>query len=134
MEYSFHSVILSQFFGLSMVITSIIVLARADFYRAMVSSTKADSGVLFFSSFCGLLLGIFLVDIHNLWGSHFSTLITVLCWMVLVRAIIWLSFPEMALAYFKKLFAGPLFYVLYTVMFLIGTVLISAGFYHFPTL
>ena len=130
----FHSVILAQFLGLAMVITSIILLSRAQFYRDMLKSTKPDSGAVCLSSYVGLLLGIFLVVVHNLWVPGFRTVVTVICWIILIRSILWLSFPEKSLELTKKVFAGPMFYVTYVIIFLVGIFLVARGFYHHPLL
>ncbi len=61
-----QSFLLAQMFGLYLVIQAIILLSRASYYRALVASVKNPGFAIWAASSITLMLGIFLVLIHNL--------------------------------------------------------------------
>lgn len=125
----FHTIILEQIFGLYLLIMAIVFLTRAKFYREVVRNMKAVNSGIFFSSSFGLMLGLLLVIVHNFWVWEPRVVVTILCWMVLVRSIIWLAFPEKMVERSKKMAAGPAYYVVSVIMALIGIYLMTSGFY-----
>lgn len=125
----FHTVIIEQIFGLYLLIMAIIFLSRVKFYREVVHNMKASSGSVFFSSSFGLMLGLFLVVIHNFWVWEPRVIVTILCWLVLVRAVIWLALPEKMVESTKKIAAGSGYYVVAIIMAIIGIYLMTRGFY-----
>lgn len=125
----YHTVILEQVFGLFFLITSVIYLSRADFYRAMAKKMDDQSGAIFFSSLSGLMLGIFLVILHNNWAWGPQVVVTIICWVILVRSIVWLAFPEQMIDVTKKIISGPMFYFYILLMFVVGVYLVARGFY-----
>lgn len=125
----YHTVILEQVFGLFFLITSVIYLSRADFYRAMAKNMDDQSGAIFFSSLSGLMLGIFLVILHNHWAWGPQVVVTIICWVILVRSIVWLAFPEQMIDVTKKIISGPMFYFYILLMFVVGVYLVARGFY-----
>ena len=127
----FHTVLLAQIFGLYLVITATIFLSRVRFFRDLVSSMSAQSGVVFVSSIFGLMLGLFLVDIHNIWVWNPRVAVTILCWSMLLRSVMWLSMPEKAVAITKKVVAGPGYYVAVLFMAIVGIYLLTIGFYKY---
>ncbi len=127
----FHSVVIEQIFGLYLLIMAIVFLSRVKFYREMVRNMKAVNSGIFFSSAGGLMLGLFLVIIHNFWVWEPRVVVTILCWVVLIRSIIWLAFPELMVERTKKLAAGSGYYIIAVIMAIIGIYLITRGFYMF---
>jgi len=125
----FHTTILEQVFGMYMLIMAIVLLTRAKFYREVVRNMKAVNSGVYFSSAFGLMLGLLLVIVHNFWVWEPRVVVTILCWVVLVRSILWLAFPEKMVERSKKLAAGPAYYVAAVIMALIGMYLMTSGFY-----
>ena len=127
----YHTILLAQIFGLYLLITAIIYLSRATFYRELVTYMNAKSGVVFVSSIVGLILGLLLVSIHNIWIWSPRVVVTILCWAVLLRAVLWLALPEKMVETTKKIAAGRGFYVAILVMAIIGVYELAMGFYLF---
>jgi hypothetical protein len=125
----YHTVILEQMFGLFFLISSVIYLSRADFYRAIARNMDDHSGAVFFSSLSGLMLGIFLVILHNHWTWGPQVVVTIICWVILVRSIVWLAFPEQMVDLTRKIISGPMFYFYLLLMFVVGVYLVARGFY-----
>ena len=125
----FHTVLIEQIFGLYLLIMALIFLSRVSFYREVVRNMKATSGAVFLSSSFGLLLGLFLVVIHNFWMWEPRIVVTILCWVVLIRSILWLAFPEKMVERTKIIAAGPGYYVVLILLAILGVFLMTRGFY-----
>lgn len=129
-----HSNILSQIFGLYMVIMAVILLSRVKYYRELVYYMEPRSGSMFMGASFGLMLGLFLVIIHNVWVMEPRVVVTVISWLILAKSILWLSFPECMTRIAKKLYGGAGYYLIVIVLFIFGVFLLTRGFYmHIPT-
>lgn len=128
--YLFHSFILAQILGLYMVIMSIIMLSRASLYRGLIAQVQLGSSGLIIASSFSLFIGIGLVTIHNLWVWEPRLMVTLVAWFILVKSVLWLSFPECMLRCTKRLYAGPGYYVVSIIVAIIGIFLLTKGFYH----
>ncbi len=126
-----NSFFLSQILGLYLIISAIIMWSRADFYRDLVRHIDLKHGTLIIGASFGMLLGLFLVDIHNIWVFKPRVVVTLFCWLVLVQSILWLSMPEKMLALMKRVYSGIGYYALTFIMAGLGTILVSRGMYLF---
>ncbi len=128
-EY-FHTFILSQIFGVYLVIMAIILASRAKYYRKVLENINPNGfGVLLGGSF-GLLLGLFLVTIHSFWGGHFAIdLLSIFFWFILIKSILILSFPEKVISISQKLYSGNGYYVMIIIMAIVGVILMTNGYY-----
>lgn len=127
----FHTMILAQVFGLYLLIMSVIMVCRVEFYRAMINKIKIDSGAVMIGASFGLMLGLFLVDIHNFWVLRPRLIVTIFSWLILLKSILWLTFPDKALAMSKKLYAGVGYYFVVFIMFLFALFFLTRGYYIF---
>lgn len=127
----FHSFVLAHVFGLYLIIMAIIMLARVGYYREMIRNLQPASGSVVFGAMYGLLLGLLLVTIHNHWEWRPSVIVTFLAWLILIKSILWLAFPETMLRFAKKTYAGKGYYVAIAIAAILGMLLISKGAYPF---
>ena len=123
----FYTFLLSQILGLYMLIFSILMLSRVKFFRGFIKQLKANDSVLVVGSAFGLLIGLALVDTHNIWVFGPNGVITVICWLILIKSILWLSMTDEMLAWTKKIFAGAGYYLVTFVMLFFGLLLASRG-------
>ncbi len=74
------------------------------FYRDNVvkvwSSIKSTPSVLYLIAFVNLLVGLIIVHTYNEWVADMSVFVTILGWVVLLRAFIGIFMPQM----FMKMF------------------------------
>ena len=125
----FHSFVLSQVFGLYLVIMAIIFAARVHYYRKMMKSVKPNAFSVLLGGSLGLLMGLFLVTIHNFWNGFAVDLLSLLFWFILIKSILVLSFPERVIAYSQKLYSGHGYYVMVILSAILGIVLMANGYY-----
>ncbi|MBA2651860.1 MAG: hypothetical protein H0U73_06310 [Tatlockia sp.] len=131
MHESLHSLFLAQALGLYLMITAIIMLARAGYYRNMLTHLKAGSPTVVVTATLGLILGIVLVLVHNIWIWESEVLITLVAWLILIKSVLWLSFPEAMVNFTHKMYSGWGFYAVPIIAGIIGILLITHGFYLF---
>lgn len=124
-----YSYVLSQVFGIYLFIMAIVFACRVDYYRNMINNIKPDSFGLLISGSSGLLFGIFLVTIHTVRGHFAIDLLTVIFWLILLKSILVLAFPEHVIETSKKLYSGIGYYVAVVIWALLGIVLMANGYY-----
>jgi hypothetical protein len=112
-----------------MVITAVILLGRASFFRELVQGMSIKVGEITISASYGLMLGIFLVVIHNIWVWQPRLVVTLVCWFIFLKSLLWLAFPSGMLAMTKRTAAGPGYYISAIFMGLVGIFLLTKGFY-----
>lgn len=131
MRESLHTLFLAQVMGLYLLIIGIIMLARATYYRDLLTHIKNGSAATVTGASIGLVLGLFLVIIHNIWIWESDVLVTVVAWFLLIKSVLWLAFPETMVKCAHKLYSGAGFYVAAIITGIIGVILTAHGFYLF---
>lgn len=123
----FYSFVLSQIFGLYLLITAILLLSRAGFYRQVIAQLKPTDSSIVVGASLGLLFGLALVDTHNIWNQYPRVLVTLLCWVILLKSILWLAFTDKMLAFTQKLCQSRLYYGIAIFMLLLGATMTFRG-------
>lgn len=124
---SLHSYLLAEAFGLYLVIVSIILLSRENYYRNRIM--QAPTYPSFLSCSIALFIGIFLVLIHNIWVLQPRVVVTILCWAFLIRAVLLLSAPEQMFMITRKLCTGKSYYFVVLFMAILGIWLMGKSSY-----
>ncbi len=127
----FHTIIFAQMFGLYLFIMAIIMLSKAQYYRTMISNVQAAGGNIVIAGAIGLMLGLFLVTVHNNWVWDSDVIITLFGWLILIKSILWLGFPECMLRCTKKVYDGPAYYIILVIVAILGIILMMKGFHAF---
>lgn len=128
---SLHSIIIAQVMGFYLLIVAIIMLARAPYYRAMMTNLKSCNHAIMVGAAFSLIIGIFLVIVHNIWIWESEVMITVIGWLILIKSILWLALPERMMTFSNKLYSGAGYYVAAAITGILGILLLSHGFYLF---
>ncbi|MDF1646482.1 MAG: hypothetical protein P1U61_05850 [Legionellaceae bacterium] len=127
----FQSFLFSQVFGLYFVIVSIAMISRADYYKEMITQLKAPGlGVMMVAS-VSLFVSLFLVVLHNIWVFQPRVIVTVICWVFVIKSVLWLAAPVRMLNMLKGIWTGRKHYVACTFMFVLGIFMMARGFYLF---
>lgn len=81
------------------------------FYRDNVvkvwTSIKNTPAVLYLISFLNLLVGLIIVHTYNMWMMDMSVFVTLLGWVVLLRAFIGIFMPQMFMKMFTNKWITP---------------------------
>lgn len=124
----FHSFVIAQIMGLYLIVISIILLSRIQYYRELVAGLKCPNMALMASASFWLLIGIILVDLHNFWEWKPRVIVTIVAWMVLIKSVLWLAMPKRMLAFTQRAVAGPWLYVSISISTILGILLLTKGY------
>lgn len=53
-----------------------------------------DLGLSFIAGFMMVILGVLMVNFHNIWVKEWIVLITIIGWAVLIKGILFIAFPK----------------------------------------
>lgn len=129
MNDSLHSLFLAHALGFFFLIVAIILLAQQKYYRDIFINTKSGSSVVLVASTVGLIFGISLVLMHNIWLWESEVLITIVAWIILLKSLAYLAFPEFMITLAHKIYSGSGYYFVMIVTGLLGVLLLSHGVY-----
>ncbi len=92
------TILLAKIFGLYMLAIGVsILMNRRQMMLAVVALMK-DRAVQLMGGVIALLLGLFLVNIHNDWSTLPAVLVSLVGWAALVKGLVYLFLPEAKLA------------------------------------
>ena len=134
MNESLHTLFLAQAMGLYLLITAIIMLARASYYQELLTHLKVGSSTVVLTGSVGLILGIIMILTHNIWITESEVLVTVVAWLVFIKSILWLSFPESMVKCAQKMYSGWGYYLVAIIAGAMGITLMAHGFHLFQPL
>lgn len=123
-----HTLVLAQLFGLYLFIMAIILACKADYYRAQINKIDPNSfGILLSGSF-GLLLGLFLVSLHNFWGGIRVDIVSLFFWFIVIKSILVLSFPLEVVTYAQRMCNSNGYYLMVAIYGVLGMILLACGY------
>lgn len=123
--------IFEQVIGLYLIIMAIIMLARANYYRNVIRDLTADKTLILVSASLFLVLGLIVVVLHNLWDFKFNVIVTIVGWLIVIKAVLLLAFPEYMIQLSKKLYKGNYYYFMAIFEAIIGLLLLVHSYYFF---
>lgn len=120
---------LTKFYGLLFLVGGTALWSQRDMAMKAMKEISKQPWVIFIAGFITLLMGLMAVLFHNEWTSGLPLLITVLSWLILVKAILRLFAPEWV-AKMAKCFAASNWYNFSVlVMVALGLYLSYVGFW-----
>jgi hypothetical protein len=123
----YYSFLLSQILGAFLFIVAIIIMSRMYYYRKIILQLQAQDPLIPVVATMTLFLGIVLVVTHNVWELNRITVLTVLCWLILIKGLLWLALPEKMLALMKRVTSGTGYYWLIVGLLLTGVIFLGKG-------
>ncbi|ARG97114.1 hypothetical protein [Legionella micdadei] len=126
-----HSLILAQIIGLYLLIMAIIMLMRRQAYLAYVEKLQPSSGVIIMTASLALIIGLFIIVVHNRWTFAPDVVITILGWLIAIKSILWLAVPEKMVSSTRAVYETNWYYLIVALIAIIGIFLITIGFYPF---
>ncbi len=122
------SLFLAQVIGLMLVLMGLAVLARRRSMSALVAELTANSPLLFFTGIIATIIGLLLVLSHNIWEMNYRGVITFFGWVILLKGIIRLWWPEKVAAMVARFHSPKLYSTFSIIAIVIGLWLASIGF------
>lgn len=128
------SVFLAKFLGLYIFLMSMPLLISPHMVRGRYESfLSSDDAVMKLAGIVTVLLGSFLVILHNLWVWDWRLLITLTAWVVLIEGITIVYFPAHSRSAFRRLAQKVPMIISGSIGLAVSLVLIFMGFFqHMP--
>lgn len=117
------SIFLAKAFAIYFVIMGLIMLIRRKVFQEALTQLTNNRGSIFLIAIVTLILGIILVLFHPEFTKDWRSVITVLCWLTLLKGIVNLLIPEKMLLISQKLLANRVFY------YIDGVIILALGVY-----
>jgi len=109
------SLLLAKILGPFMAIVGIGLLLHFRDCQKLIQDFSESPALLCLGGTFTLILGLFLVNVHGIWEANWTSWVTLLCWLILVKGIILIISPglvmKMSKAYENK--SGLLRFQLY---------------------
>lgn len=122
------SVVLAKILGLYFLSVGLAFIINPDRLRQLYPQIKRDENFLLLGGMLALLIGAFVVALHNIWAFGWPVIITVLGWWSLIKGFGLLVYPDF-IKYFSFLEnRSDLFYRSISLVYLIiGLFLVYMG-------
>lgn len=91
------TVLLAKIFGVYMLLVGLAILMNRRHVMAGVIALAKERFAQIIAGMLALLLGLFLVNVHNDWSSLPASLVSLIGWMALAKGLLYLFLPEGAL-------------------------------------
>jgi hypothetical protein len=89
-----RSKFLSKVIGIYLVIVSIAMFINMPQFLSAINGMINDTPLMFTLGFIILILGILMVVSHNIWQWHWRVLITIIAWLILLKGVGILFYPQ----------------------------------------
>ncbi len=122
------SVFLARVIGLLGVISTAAVLVRYKESLAFEEKLVQNPANIYLSGFFILILGVLLVVSHPVWALDWRIVITILGWLVLLKGLMRIFFPETVRRLIQKKQGNRWFILGELMMLLVGFYLLYHGF------
>jgi hypothetical protein len=124
------SIFIAKLLGPILVLFGIALLFKAQLYRAILQEFLRSPAWLYLAGFLGLVAGLALVLTHNLWVLDWRLIITLIGWVIVVRAVVSIFLPEKMVALGNAILQRPgIFTGAAAINLLIGLVLSYFGYF-----
>lgn len=90
----FNSFFLAKLFGLYLIVRGVMVLLKRRELQRTIDDFIKDSPLRWITGEMVLIVGLLLVLSHNVWEWSWRLVITVLSWIVLLKAVAFLLLPQ----------------------------------------
>ena len=122
-----YSFLVSQILGAFIFILAIVIMGRMYYFRNIVLKLRPQDPIIPVVASFNLLLGITLVMTHNFWCLKPLTWVTIICWLIFIKGLLWLVFPEKMLTMMKKVISGRGYNWTIVALLVIGVVVFAKG-------
>lgn len=121
------SIFLAKLIGPLLLIVGIGVLINRDHYLAMARQFVGSTPLMYLGAVVGMVAGLAIVLVHNVWAADWRVLITLLGWIHLIRGAATVIFPRKA-AEFAARVAGRAILISSLVALTLGAIFVFFGY------
>lgn len=87
------SIFLAKLFSLTFIVAGIGMMLNQKYYMEMAKSVAKNEGVLTVGGLLSLVMGLAIIQTHNVWSTEWPVIITLLGWISVIKGIVLLVAP-----------------------------------------
>ena len=114
-----ESLFLASILGPVCLTVAISLALNLEYFPKVVKEFYKSPALFYSTAFFGLILGVVLVLFHNIWVSDWRVLITIMSWLVLLKSLFAMLFPEFVIHKIKKFAKASAWYFFAIVLYLL---------------
>ena len=123
------TIFLTQVIGLYLILIGVIFLARRKVMMAVMADIIKNKPLIYVVAISELLAGLALVVGHNVWAWDIFVVITIVGWLMVVEALIYLILPYSLISkIFKKINTPSVYIVGGILSVILGAYMAGIGF------
>lgn len=122
------SLFLAKVIGLFMVVLGLSMMMNKMHFQKAVMEIFNNAGTLMLLSLITLVLGTLLVLSHNVWVKDWPIIITIIAWLVFIKGIMRLMFPEQVKEWAKVVKKDGTYRLITATALILGAYLCYLGF------
>ena len=122
------SIFLAKLLGPPLLIVGIGILINRAYYLAMTRQFVGSSPLMYLGAVVGMVAGLAIVLVHNVWAADWRVLITLLGWIHVIRGAATVIFPQKA-ADFAARVTRRGFLIASAVPLILGSVFVFFGYF-----
>lgn len=90
------SIILAKILGIYLLAIGIAIFFGPERFKRLFREMLFNESLLFYGGLLAILIGAFIVSVHNVWALGWPLLITILGWWSLIKGFAILVYPELS--------------------------------------
>ena len=122
------SIFLAKVIGLFGVISTLAIIFRYKIHLKLEENAAKSPSMIYLSGFLFLMPGILITVSHQVWTLDWRVIITILGWLILVKGIMRILFPDIVKNLIEKKKSDKRFLLAEVVTFIVSIYLIYQGF------
>lgn len=99
------SIFIAKIIAIIYISIGIGVIGEKNSFKKMITEFEDYSAIVFLSGFITVILGMLLVQYHNIWVKDWTVVITIIGWAALLKGILLLAYPKF-ITKFKNIYKG----------------------------
>lgn len=126
----YMSIILAKILGLYFLSVGLSFMMYPDRLRRIYPQVMKDEGFLMLGGVLALLIGAFVISVHNIWVLGWPVIITILGWWSFVKGFALITYPDFInFSSFIQSRSTLFFRVISSIYFVLGLFLVYKGFF-----
>lgn len=123
------SIFLAKVIGLSGAISTLAIIIRYRAFTEMEDQASKNPIILYLSGFTFIILGSLLVSSHQVWIRDWRVVITVIGWLLLIKGVLRIFFPELVIKLLAKKKNSRNFMIAEILVLLVSLYLVYQGYF-----
>jgi len=122
------SIFLAKVLGIYLILVCLAVLMKRRSLGSAIIDLDKNPLFIYFSGALILILGLVMVNLHNIWMADYRVVITILGWLTVLKGVARLFFADKIVSIGQSVFNSRFFTPLIVIFLIVGIWLTSKGF------